>query len=319
LKIHWREIDNKAIQATAAGLGPDILNVYSVQLPKHIAAGTLMPMETYVNQWWPQNGEDYTISLENLTIGDHIWSMFWEVRIWVLWYHSDYLEEAGLELPKTLDELITVASRLTSENRIGYALGLSTTQLAAEFVETFEMVLRAAGGRFFDRTGKTVVNSEAGVKAMEWVKALFDSGAATSACVSMNADDVLAGIQAGTIAMATEGSMRVSTARQGPGIPAPALVAGQTLGIGANSKHPDEAWEFITYYLSREAQTRWALDASVLPVRRSVLEEPFFTETDQGREMAMIWRTRPASLAPILKTSLISANSWPKLLKESCY
>lgn len=60
--IHWREIDNKAIQATAAGLGPDILNVYSVQLPKHIAAGTLIPIETYVNQWWPQNGDDYTIS-----------------------------------------------------------------------------------------------------------------------------------------------------------------------------------------------------------------------------------------------------------------
>ena len=206
-----------------------------------------------------------------------------------------------MELPNTLEELITVASALTSENRIGYALGLSTTQLAAEFVETFEMVLRAAGGRFFDETGKTVVNSEAGVRAMEWVKALFDSGAATHACISMNADDVLAGVQAGTIAMATEGSMRVSTARQGPGAalktapmpsfepgePAPALVAGQTLGIGANSQHPDAAWAFITYYLSREAQTRWALDALVLPVRRSVLEEPFFTETEQGLEMAM--------------------------------
>lgn len=300
--IHWRDIDGKAIMATAAGVGPDILNVYSVQLPRHIEAGTLQPIEDLLEPWFELHGADYVFSHESLFRAGHIWSMFWETRVWITWYRADYLEELGLSYPKTLDELVQVGAAITRAKPgvIGYALGLSTASLAAEFVETFEIVLKAAGGNFFDGTGRTIVDSEAGIRAMNWVKSLFDSGAATLACVEMTADDVLAGVRAGVIAMATEGSMRVTTARDGPppgtlltaptpsfvpGVPAPALVAGQTLGIGANCRHRDAAWRFIEYYLSKEVQALWAVNAGLLPVRLSVLEDPYFTETPTGREI----------------------------------
>ncbi len=301
--IHWRDIDERAIMATEAGAGPDILNVYNVQLPRHIEAGTLQPIEDLVERWFVQHGSDYVFAYEDLFRAGHIWSMYWETRVWLTWYRSDYLDALGLRFPATLDELVEVGAAISRAmpGKIGYALGLSLTALAAEFVETFEIVLAAAGGRFFDEAGCAVVDSEAGIRAMNWVKNLFTSGAATLACVEMNADDVLSGTRAGTIAMATEGSMRVSTARNGPpvgalktaptpsfepGMPAPTIVAGQTLGIGANSRHREAAWRFIEYYISREAQVLWAVNAGLLPVRLSVLEEPYFVDTEDGREIA---------------------------------
>src|SRR5215470_8321288 len=43
--IPFARIDNNVIQATAAGQGPDILNVYSDQLALHVAAKTILPID----------------------------------------------------------------------------------------------------------------------------------------------------------------------------------------------------------------------------------------------------------------------------------
>jgi multiple sugar transport system substrate-binding protein len=40
--INFARIDNVVIQSTAAGQGPDILNVYTDQLPMHVAAKTVL-------------------------------------------------------------------------------------------------------------------------------------------------------------------------------------------------------------------------------------------------------------------------------------
>ena len=43
--INFARLDNQVIQATAAGQGPDVLNVYSDQLPMHVAAKTIVPLD----------------------------------------------------------------------------------------------------------------------------------------------------------------------------------------------------------------------------------------------------------------------------------
>ena len=48
-------------------------------------------------------------------------------------------------------------------------MGLSDTQLAAAFVETFEPLLWGAGGSFLDAKGKAAFDSPAGERVMEWI------------------------------------------------------------------------------------------------------------------------------------------------------
>jgi len=42
------------------------------------------------------------------------------------------------------------------------------------------------------------------------------------------------------------------------GTPTPARLAAQTLAIGANSAHPDDAWKFVMFHPSDPAQVRFA-------------------------------------------------------------
>src|SRR5947208_13756113 len=51
--INFARIDNVVIQSTAAGQGPDILNVYTDQLPMHVAAKTVQPLDSYFTKLTP--------------------------------------------------------------------------------------------------------------------------------------------------------------------------------------------------------------------------------------------------------------------------
>lgn len=306
--IHYSQIDSQAIQAAATGSGPDILNVYSVQLPQHVAAGSIQPITQYATAWLKENGSDYIFPIDAVTYDGEIMAMPWETRVWVLWYRQDILQKEGIALPGTLKELADVAGQLraaSGDQVTGLAIGFSEASLGADFMEKFEPILWAYGGRLLDEDGNAAFAGPEGVQAMQLIYDMVNvSKAMGRETLSMTADDVLTSIQAGTAYMAIEGSMRVAAARSAEGIganlatapvpgletgePLPALVAGQTLTIGANTSHSEEAWQFIEYYLSFESQMRFA-KASVMPVRASVFEHPEIAESPAGAELSM-WR-----------------------------
>lgn len=301
--IHWGKIDALAIQAVAAGGGPDVLKIYSPQLTKHVNAKTIIPLNGYVEKWYAKNKADYIFPLEQTAYDGKVMALLWETRVWVLWYRQDLLEKVGAKVPQSLEELSRVAQRIASDRVHGFVVGLSETQLAAAFVETFEPLLWAQGASLLDAKGRAAFNSPAGVRVMQWVADLVRTGAMGKSAVTMNADDILSGFKAGTIAMSFQGSMRVSTARDAkdvgpmirtapvpgfePGKPAPGLTAGHTLGIGANSKNKDAAWRLIEYFDSPKAQLLWA-KGGVLPILKSVYNDPYF-QTPQGQELIQ-WR-----------------------------
>jgi multiple sugar transport system substrate-binding protein len=306
--IHFSQIDARVIQAAATGSGPDIVNVYSVQLPQHVAAGSIQPVTDYANAWLAENGDDYIFPIDAVTYDGEIMAMPWETRVWVLWYRQDILDGAGLELPNTLADLATVAGELRSSTDgqvSGLAIGFSEASLGADFMEKFEPLLWGFGGQLLDEEGNAAFAGPEGVQAMQLVYDMVNSSDAMGReTLSMTADDVLAGIQSSTAYMAIEGSMRVGSARSAEGIgsnlatapvpgltpdePLPALVAGQTLAIGATTSNPDAAWEFIQYYLSPESQLAFA-KASVMPVRASIFETPEIADSPSGVELSA-WR-----------------------------
>jgi multiple sugar transport system substrate-binding protein len=295
--INYGRIDNQVIQATAAGEGPDIINVYSDLLPTHIAAKTIVPLDAYVSKMSAAEQNDFVMPLKAFQDGGKQMAVPWETRVWLLWYRKDLLAKAGVQPPKTLDELGQIAGKLTTPQVMGFAMGASTGNLGAGAYETFIPLLWAAGGDIADAQGKATFNSDAGVKVLNYLHDLEAKyKGMRSTVVSMTADDMVSSFKAGTAAMVIGGSYRVAAARAGqpenlvttpiPGWtadkPTPARVAGQTLAIGANSKNKDGAWKFIQYYLSAPSQLAFA-KAGVMPVRSSVYKDAFF-QTPQGEE-----------------------------------
>ena len=301
--IHYSKIDSQVIQAVAAGAGPDILNVYTDLLQMHVKAKTIQPVTTYAKKWLEKVGTDYIYSEDQLKLNNEIMNIPWEARIFTMYYRKDLYEKAGLSAPATLSELMDSAAKVSDQNRLGFAIGLSEGANAASFVESFVPILRASGGEMFDSSGKAIFNSDAGVKAIQFFKDIVAKGAMTDQTLTMTADDITNGLKAGNIATAFAGSMRASAIRKSDvgknivtapippfekGQPSPVMVAGQTLTIGINTKYPDNAWEFIEYFLSKDSEIKWA-KAGVMPVLSSVYDDPSIKELSNYAELVQ-WK-----------------------------
>jgi len=302
--IHWTKIDAMLIQATAVGGGPDLIQIYTDQLPMHVESGTIIPLNQFADEWLKELGSDYTFPISEVTYNSEIMAIPWEIRVFNLWYRQDVLESAGLELPKTLDELAMVGGELrkaSGNEKIGLALSFSEKNYGAQFMETFFTILWAYGGQMFGENGEVTVASEAGVAAMEWMKkAVNEYGVIGREGLNLTADDVTNGFKAGTILMTIAGSMRVATAREAEGIgdnlqtttvpgltpdePSPCKIAGQTIVMGSNIKNPKAAWQFIEHFLSLESQLEMS-KAGVMPVIASAFDDPIISESPNGEEM----------------------------------
>lgn len=298
--INYAKIDAEVIKATASGQGPDILNVYSNQLPMHVAAKTVQPITKYAKAKLAEYGDDFLFPVDGVTFDGEIMAMPWEIRAWLLWYRADLLKAAGLEVPKTLDELGQTAAALQKTGVTGLGIGFSNAGLGADFMEKFIPLTWGNGGEILDAGGKAVFDDAAGEATMDTFTGWKDEGAFGDEVLSMGADEVINGVKAGTIAMAIEGSYRVAAARSGDGIgdnlqtapmpsddastPLDTPVAGQTLTIGANASNPDAAWDFIQYYTSAASQEKFAA-AGVLPVLSSVYESEAVTSLPNAQEL----------------------------------
>jgi multiple sugar transport system substrate-binding protein len=302
--INWGKIGSLAIQAEAAGGGPDVIQIFSNQLTQHVKAGSIASLDPFIADWAAKNQDDYLIRLQDLQYDGKVMALPWELRVLsALYYRKDLLDAAGLPVPRTLDEVSTTARKLATDRVNGFAVGLSETMLASALVEMFDPLIGSYGGTLLDKDGHAAFNSAAGQQALGWIVNLYRTGAMSKSAVTMNYEDITAGFKAGTIAMAFHGTDRIGSVRSAPTIgptihmtlmpgvqpdkPAPVLIAGQTLAIGANSKVKPEAWRFIDYYLSPQAQLLSA-KAQMGPVCKSVYDDLFF-KTPEGQELVQ-WR-----------------------------
>jgi ABC-type glycerol-3-phosphate transport system substrate-binding protein len=280
--IHWSRFESQAIQAAAANTGPDIINIYSDMLRQHIAGGTVQSMTKYAEPFIGSMS-DYTYKAADLKINNEIYTLPWESRTFVHWYRSDIFND----VPASMDDLIASRASKSAGMNMAFVIGLSDGSNAASFMESFIPLLRSAGGELFDANGKAIFNSQAGVKVLNFFKNLIDSKTMNESVLTLGVDEVVDGFKAGTIYSVNAGTQRAASIRNStlndkiisapmpgftPGTPAPPIVAGQSLGIGAFSKTPDMAFDFITYFYSTENQVKW-LKANVLPARSTVFED----------------------------------------------
>ncbi len=113
-------------------------------------------------------------SSQLITIGGQVMAVAFMANAQHLMYRSDVLEAVGADVPTTYEEMLDVAEKIRAagimENPVGgaYAAGWN---LAQEFNNMF---LGYGGSHFKDGSAEPNVNSEAGVNALNMMKALSE-------------------------------------------------------------------------------------------------------------------------------------------------
>jgi ABC-type glycerol-3-phosphate transport system substrate-binding protein len=191
-------------------------------------------------------------------------------------YNVAAFENAGLEAPKSWDEVISVSKKF-AEKTGKKGLGTYYNESASGYMlyYMFGSRLAQAGGKWFDDNGKVAFNSPQGVKAFEWWKKVYDSGILPAGVFAGSQGTVREqfatekvaamwdGPFAGTIAKQTNPDMKVAYAPAWCDVTCGYQWAGSGLAVAANSKNKDAAMKFVKFLLSEKISTRMTKNVGI--------------------------------------------------------
>lgn len=184
-----------------------------------------------------------------------------------VYYNKDMFDEAGIAYPSddwTLEEYIETARQMSEWGKDQGIYGTYTHTYANEWA-----TVAAQKGQWYTEDGKCNIKDPAWVKALETRKMLDDEGIQMSYGQIVAAKAVInSSFLGGKEAMANAGSWLVRDMKNKEKFPFDFQVgvaylprfdesvegpcanySASVLGIPANSKHKEEAWRFIRYYV----------------------------------------------------------------------
>jgi ABC-type glycerol-3-phosphate transport system substrate-binding protein len=181
----------------------------------------------------------------------------------MLFYHRpDLLEELGVGVPTTWDELYDahVAANEANGGEGGYAIGWGNTDWLG-----FSNFLWQAGGDFYDEDCNVTLYSDEAIEALEYWASLYDAGVTTDTAAAIEA-----GLDSGLYPMATQGTWitggldvsypemvgkwAASPFPAGPTGARTAFIGGRVIGIMSYSENVEAAFDLIKHYNTQEAQ-----------------------------------------------------------------
>lgn len=251
-------------------------------LQEFSANGWLADLTDYVESDPEWNWQDFQQSTrEAVQIDGRVYGVPVMTERHIVYYRSDVLEDAGVPVPSTLDELEAAAAAVHDPDNGFY--GISMRGARVPLVTQFASFLYSFGGDFHDDEGHATVDTPEAVEAYEfygrllreygppgtsnmgWVEAsaIFAQG---NAAFYLDADSQ-AHVFTDETSSAVVDTVAYASFPAGPAGSLPYNIVPQTIGINAYSEKQDAAWEFLEW-VSNEENTKWLLAEATVPVAR---------------------------------------------------
>ncbi len=130
--------------------------------------GTIRPLDDLVEKY----GQDLTAN-QLIRVDGKIMAIAMMVNTQHLMYRKDIFDDLGISVPASWSDVLEASAKIKEAGVVDYPLGAtmkSGWNLAQEFVNMFA----GYGGQFYDDANMPTVNNEAGIKALETMKAMAD-------------------------------------------------------------------------------------------------------------------------------------------------
>jgi multiple sugar transport system substrate-binding protein len=264
--------------------GPDIFMVSPGDFTKYAEAGIMADLNSY----FPEGAkEDFLpAAIEAVTYEDKVLALPYELELLGLYYNKKMLKDAGVEVPKTWDELYTAAEKLKTDKVAGLVI---PTDKGPYLNFIWYPFLWQQGGNVLSEDGKkSTFNSPETVKALDYWGTFFRDGLSPSK-LQMGPWDI-GNLGSGTAAMQIAGTWAVPVLEDkykdidvglAP-IPVPeggkaaTDAGGWKLAVNSKSEHVEEAAKFVMWAFA-EDQSRpleWATKVKfAYSPRQSVIDE----------------------------------------------
>jgi ABC-type glycerol-3-phosphate transport system substrate-binding protein len=223
---------------------------------------------------------------ESVTVEDQVIGIPTIAQVYTVFANLDALAAAGVEPPTadapwTWDDLVTNAQTLTSGGTTGFAWGLSSPVSAILSTGLAFDATYVSG----DEAKPELEVGDAELEVPTRLRTMLDAQTMAPNSVSLAGTDVLPAFFDGQYAMVMAGNyVATQIAEKAPegfnwtmlplleGTSQSQASNPQTLSVARQSEHPEEAMEFIEYYLEAENLAKIAIGDALIPVTASATE-----------------------------------------------
>lgn len=317
LVAEFQEETGITVQVTTADIGPhldklladyragngtyDLVALQNVDYMPRVVEG-LLPLDDFIStapeEWaW----DDFLESTRSFAAVDGTqYGVPVRLGTQMLYYRTDLLEDAGLDVPTTFDQYVAAAEQLDTADVNGAAQRGVPRELANDWLG----FLYSAGGTILDDAGACAIDGEAGMAATDLLVSLVDDGSLPEDFLAWGRDDYISAMQQGNAAMgvyfspywgliADPDQSRVSDTLGFALAPVTDAVPVGTsraqtwnLSITDLSGNQDGAWDFIQMATNPENSLRSAIEFANGPVRTSTYSD---SEYQEDNPVAELW------------------------------
>lgn len=256
---------------------PDVLQLDVIWTPEFAAAGWILPLDRF--QPHPEDFFEAAVAANRWR--GHIYALPWFVDVGMLYWRTDLVAAA----PADFSELLERAAGRTVPYGFVWQ-GARYEGLVTVFLEH----LGGFGGRILDDGGRIVVDSEAAVRALEYMRdAITRHGAVPADTLGWQEEQSRFAFQNGQALFmrnwpyavsllqdATQskvaGRFGVAPMPAGPGGSSTASLGGSQLAINARSHHIEEAYALIQFLLAPAQMLERARVAGQYPSRPALYD-----------------------------------------------
>lgn len=286
-------LGQKVLGAVVSNELPTMTQMTPSNITDYAGEGILAPLDDLLTE---ENGftEDlmndiYEGFMAGVKLDGQIYGLPFSKSVRLMYVNKDMLDEVGLEIPKTWDEVLTLGEALKEAGIDKPAMGLENG-----FSMEVETMARQNGAQWIaDDLSATDIASEKSVEPMQFLKDLMANGHGRTAGedgymsgpFSQGESALYIGSSAGlpyVLPGIEESGITLETAEipvYGEGEPL-TLFAGNDLGIfeSATDEEKAGAMAFMAYLLEADNTATWATKSGYLPITKSGTESEIWTK-----------------------------------------
>jgi len=271
--VPWAQAHDKFTTSIAGGKTPDVAEMGTTWTPEFADEGAF----EQVNK--PPAGQYVSSLIDAATLNGKVWGKPWYAGSRALIYRKDVLEKAGVEPPKTWDEMLAAAKAIKAKEP-----GISPMGYTGLTEHMYLPTIWQAGGQIATQNGASwtsALNSPQAVRAISFYTDFYKEGLTPKASIGWEEPDAQEAFINGDIAMLVAGGWtynsiiqtkpgmksRVGTALEpaGPSGKDTAFAGGSHLVVFKEAKNRDLANAFVDYMLKPANLTKFTSEIGFLP------------------------------------------------------
>jgi multiple sugar transport system substrate-binding protein len=289
--VSYEALHDKIVTAAASKAGTyDVVLIDCIWPAEFAAAGFILDVTDRVPE--EMRKDIWPGALEAVTYQGRLYAMPWLNDVLYLYYNEEMLKAAGFDQPpKTWTELEEMSMAAKEKGLVDYPF-IEYFQQDEGLTIAYAYYLPAFGGKFFDEENKPAFNSPEGLAALNFMVSGMKDGLYNPASLESTYEEVRRTFSQGASLFSVNWTYQLNLANDpnesqiagkaklalmpGEKVPSVTVNGGMGLAVTADSKQPEEAWQYIQYLSNKDVQKRYAQNA--LPIWMSLFEDPQLVE-----------------------------------------